>query len=280
MAEREDPRPRGRIRRILVALDASADSVAGLEAAADLAAPLGAELLGLFVEDLNLVRLPTLSFATEIDSLSGEPRQLAPAELERHLRQRAERARRSLEQTAGRSRVRWSFRTVRGRVTTELLAAEADLIAIGTRGHTPRRGPGSTAADVLARARTPVLVLRRGARLGRAVYAVDDGSEAAEAGIAVAGEIARSHGSPLTVLALGGGGEARPEVAKLLQDLREGGTPVRLEPFPGSEPDRLAEALRRRGCGLLVVPRTAEPAGRESLQELVRRSHCPVLVVG
>ncbi|HSL81665.1 MAG TPA: universal stress protein, partial [Thermoanaerobaculia bacterium] len=52
------------IRRILVALDASADSAAALEAATALAALFGAELQGLYVEDLNFVRLPELSMVT------------------------------------------------------------------------------------------------------------------------------------------------------------------------------------------------------------------------
>ena len=44
------------IRRILVALDTSKHSLAALEAADELAAWLKAELFGLFVEDINLLR--------------------------------------------------------------------------------------------------------------------------------------------------------------------------------------------------------------------------------
>ena len=54
------------IRRILVALDASRHSLAALEAAAELAARLKAELVGLFVEDIDLLRLAGLPFAREI----------------------------------------------------------------------------------------------------------------------------------------------------------------------------------------------------------------------
>ncbi|MGB7837261.1 MAG: universal stress protein, partial [Terrimicrobiaceae bacterium] len=54
------------IRRILVALDASAHSRAALEAACELALGLDAELSGLFVEDINLLRLAQLPFASEI----------------------------------------------------------------------------------------------------------------------------------------------------------------------------------------------------------------------
>ena len=56
------PTERG-LARILVALDASASGRAALAGAAALAAELQAELLGLFVEDANLLRLASLPFS-------------------------------------------------------------------------------------------------------------------------------------------------------------------------------------------------------------------------
>lgn len=269
------------IRRILVALDASADSTAALEAAAALAALLGAELQGLYVEDVNLVRLPRLSLVTEIDLLSGEPRRLDPAELEGHLRRQAARARRSLERAAGHARVRWTFRIARGRVAAELLAAEADLVTLGIRGHSPRRGPGSTARELLEGAREPVLLLRRGARLGRTVYAVHDGSPAAREAVRVAADLARRQGAPLTVLTRNEGGIRRELEEMLVGGEGEAGARplIHLAPLP-DDPAGLAETVRRHGCGLLVLPRAGEAVALDTLPHLVRRAHCPVLVVG
>ena len=50
------------IQRILVAVDASPPSFAALEAAVELAATLGAELIVLFVEDIALLRLAESPF--------------------------------------------------------------------------------------------------------------------------------------------------------------------------------------------------------------------------
>lgn len=276
MSERDDERA---IRHILVALDASADSAAALEAAAGLAALLGAELHGLHVEDVNLLRLPGLSLTTEIDLLTGEPRPLAAEMLERHLRRRAERARRALEQVGRRTRVRWTFRTARGRVAAELLAAEADLVTLGVRGHSLRRGPGSTARELLEGARAPVLLLRRGARLGRTVHAVHDGSPAARRAVRVATDLARRQGAPLTVLA-GSGEGARKDIEEIVAgDEGRRGPEIHLAPLPDG-PAELAAAVRRQGCGLLVLPRAGEAAPPGALPDLVRRAHCPVLVVG
>ena len=72
--------------RILVALDASPQSVAALRAAAELAALMEAELEGLFIEDINLLHLCGLPFSHEIGSYTAKRRQLDNLALERQLR--------------------------------------------------------------------------------------------------------------------------------------------------------------------------------------------------
>ena len=54
------------IKRIIVALDASAHSQAAMDAAASIAELLEAELIGVFVEDINLVRVAQLPFVREV----------------------------------------------------------------------------------------------------------------------------------------------------------------------------------------------------------------------
>ena len=64
------------IRRIMVALDASPRNVEMIEIAAKLAARMGSELIGLFVEDINLLRMADLPFASEIGLFSNGTRRL------------------------------------------------------------------------------------------------------------------------------------------------------------------------------------------------------------
>jgi nucleotide-binding universal stress UspA family protein len=130
------------IRRILVALDATRASAAALEAAVSLAEHLEAELLGLFVEDVNLLRLAALPFAHEVGFPSARARRLESDDMERTLRAQATLAQQALVTAVHQRRVPWSFRVVRGQVVTELLAAsqQADLIAIAmTRTRVSRR---------------------------------------------------------------------------------------------------------------------------------------------
>ena len=79
----------GSVRRILVALDASPHSLAALRAAAELAADLDAELVGIFVEDINLLRLSDLPLASEVTIYTTTSRRLNRQEIERQLRSQA-----------------------------------------------------------------------------------------------------------------------------------------------------------------------------------------------
>ena len=93
------------IRQIIVALDASSSSRALLEAAAELAARLQTELVGLFIEDANLVNLAGSPFFREVSHFSATARPLSSEQLERQLRGQANQIRRALTEIAARRHV-------------------------------------------------------------------------------------------------------------------------------------------------------------------------------
>lgn len=119
-----------KIRRVIVGLDPAAQSRALLEAAFELAGQMQAELLGLFVENQDLLHFAGLPFAREVGFESATRRALDVESMERSLRALAKEARQALESVAGRTQVQWSFRIVRGAPAAELLAAaeESDLV--------------------------------------------------------------------------------------------------------------------------------------------------------
>lgn len=86
--------------RILVALDNSPASLAAAEAGAQLAAALGAEISGLFVEDDRLLGLGHLAITREFDPLTATTRDVVREDLERQLRALAARARKFLARLA------------------------------------------------------------------------------------------------------------------------------------------------------------------------------------
>jgi hypothetical protein len=114
--------------RIVVALDARTRPE-DLQAAAALAGGVGAELLGLFIEDLDLLRFAALPIAHEIGHASAVRRKLDLESLERALRAHAGEVARALERTARSVAVPWSFRVARGVAAGELLGAAMQAAA-------------------------------------------------------------------------------------------------------------------------------------------------------
>src|SRR5216683_685857 len=121
----------GRIERIVVPLDAAGDSLVAIETAARLAAHAKAPLIGIFVEDEDLLHLASLPFARQF-TLGADAEPLTTEHVELHLRIAAERARRALFAAARRHGVTGSFEIVRGASGSALTAAsERDLVVAG-----------------------------------------------------------------------------------------------------------------------------------------------------
>jgi nucleotide-binding universal stress UspA family protein len=278
------------IRRILVALDTSQHSLAALQAAAELAARLKAELVGLFVEDINLLRLAGLPFAREIRYPSAIVQQLDSPRLEQELKAQGAQARRALAAVAEQAQVAWSFRVVRGHVTAEVLAAalEADLLSLGISSWpSVRRGRlGSTARTVAAEAPRTVLLLQRGDKIRPPVLVVYDGSLAARRALAMAVRLLQTREQaerlPLTVLILAGE-EALETMQRLEQEvitwLQQRGLQANYRQLTRADMPHLAEAVFMEKGGLLVLAGESPIIEAKALQTLLDKIDCPILLV-
>ena len=272
------------IRRILVALDASPHSLAALEAAVALAADVDAELVGLFVEDAELLRLAALPFVREFGLYSATSRPVDALEMEHQLRARAHRAEQALAVMAGRAHVRWSFRVVRGAIAAELLAAaaEADLISLGRVGWSMagRRRVGSTTRAVLTQASGPALVVHQGVRLQPPFVAVYDGSALAGKALTIASRLAQGKDGELLVLvASDDPGEAEWLRARAAEWLQARGVPARFRPLTEKAVPGLLHLLRAERCGTLILPAESALLHDEALAELVEELDFAVLLI-
>ena len=272
------------IRRILVALDASPHSLAALEAAVALAADVDAELVGLFVEDAELLRLAGLPFVREFGLYSATSRPVDALEMEHQLRARAHRAEQALAVMAGRAHVRWSFRVVRGAIAAELLAAaaEADLISLGRVGWSMagRRRVGSTTRAVLTQASGPALVVHQGVRLQPPFVAVYDGSALAGKALTIASRLAQGKDGELLVLvASDDPGEAEWLRARAAEWLQARGVPARFRPLTEKAVPGLLHLLRAERCGTLILPAESALLHDEALAELVEELDFAVLLI-
>jgi nucleotide-binding universal stress UspA family protein len=273
-----------RIRRILVALDASNSSMSALQNAVELAARLEAELIGLFVEDINLLRVTQLPFVREISLLTSTLRPLNAVELERQLRVQAQQVRQIMADIAGQRGVPWKLRITRGSVAAEVLAAgaEADLMVLGKigRSFSSWQRTGSTVRVMMSRRTGLTLVMQSGARLALPVVVVYDGSEGAAKGLEAAGHLVQARDSRLTVFVIADDkNDARKLQADALERLERHrlGADFRLliQPsLPG-----LAQLIRMESAGPVVVPCEKEPLEGEQLCALVDELANPILLV-
>ncbi len=271
-----------RLRRILVGLDASRESLEALEAAARVAARLQAELTGLFVEDEDLLNLAGLPFAREIALTGDGGRTLNPETVEKDLRQQAAQARRALEDTAKRRSLRWSFRVTRGRAGSELVAAagDADLVAVGkaVRPLTRRARLGTTARAVTA-GTTAAVLLAGGPEVlthtGRVMTSYD-GSGCAKRALALAVRMAHNDGGELSVFLLPGGRPPGVLQQEVVAQSAEQGLDLQ---FRAVDPAHLPAAIHTEQGGLLVLGADCLPADTDALAGLVEAANCPVLLI-
>lgn len=191
------------IRRILVPLDASPHSRAALEAATRLAAASGAEISGLYVEDMDLLEMCRYPFAREIGMFPARSRRMETRELEKDFRIQAEQIRQMMELLTRNTAVKWSLTVRRGRVVTEILEQipTADLVVIGRLGRTlTGTSLGSTVRNLIEQGLGTTLILKEGLQLLSPVITVYNGSKLAQLALNIAGRLAGAVDKKIEIL--------------------------------------------------------------------------------
>jgi nucleotide-binding universal stress UspA family protein len=252
-------------RRILVACDASLLGLAAVEAATRLAAELQAELQGLFVEDINLLRLAELPFAREIAYASAVRRPLDFTVMERSLRAKAEEVRQALADSAHRVSVEWSFTVKRGHVTRAMLeaASAADLLITG-------------------RESSPLAALpppRSGTQKNHIVV-VYDGTRACERALQAASTLARLTADAIMIIVAANDPNQADQLRGQCQDLCQSlKLSVQWDPQLVADPVSLADAARRWQARVLFINRDSSLLDEPAIDRLIRQLECPVTLV-
>ncbi len=269
------------IRRILVALDGSPHSQAALEAAAHLADLLQAELMGVFVEDVNLLRLAELPFAQEVRRHTATIEKLELRLLRRQLRRQAEQAQADLKRVASAHALSATFRVARGPVSAEVLAAalEADLLALGRISHAGPPRLGSTAKTAVSQTSRPVLLMRPGLLFDQPILLIYDGSPGAERALEVATYLAGEDGHLQVLL----WAENAQQATAFEEAIRQSQQPKKLHlQFRRlTQPDiaNLAYLVRLSGTGLMVLSDTNTRLPTAVIHTLLEELDHPVLLV-
>jgi nucleotide-binding universal stress UspA family protein len=251
--------------------------------AAEIASGMDAELFGIFVEDINLLRLTALPFARELRYPSAIEERLDRGRMERELKVMAEKARRALAAIAAKSHLRWSFQIARGQVAAEILEASlgADLVIVGkmSRPLAVRPRVGSTALALAANAQA-VLVVESGSTFRQPVMAIYDGSAAAAKALLAAAGLAKTGEKKLAVLIPAADLNAlrlmEEEVADILRAL---GVEAKFKQLKSADVASVLHAVRMEGCGALVLAGNSRLLQESASRSLLGEVNCPVLLI-
>jgi len=150
--------------RVVALLDDSRQSQAALAAAVALADQVSAELVALFIEDLDLLRCTAFPFSFEVGASTGLARPLELPELEASLGRQVQRITRAREQAVAGRELPHRLQVSRGQVVSEALAeaAPGDVLVLGKAGLSSRWGwsarLGSTSRRLVLEAPCTVII--------------------------------------------------------------------------------------------------------------------------
>ncbi len=246
-----------RVTQVLLALDAASHNPETLESAVALATRLQAGLLGLFVEDDELLRMAGLPFSREVSLGTARERSLSGEAMRRTLRAQAAQTQALLARIAARARVEWQFRIVQGKRVQCALeqAGPSDILILGR----SRRG------EWLSPSRAHTLYLIH-----------EDLPESAHV-LALAQRLIDEHLREVVILDRTS--PAAPLTAlEAAAQLAAAGAEVQVFDLRDAPLERLKAQVLRRPAATLIVP-AGSPLMAEALDALRERVKCPVLVV-
>ncbi len=257
----------GKRRRLLVAVDCNAESWTGLQRAAALASELRAELAGLFLEDVNLLRMSELP-GHEISLVSGTGKATSRAEMERQMRRSANAARDEIERLARSFSLSWTFEVRRAgldRALRDATKTEELVCGVLARSIAPTVSP-PPARPVQRQALSSVLAVYEGGPNGARVL-----------GLAV--RSGKTLGLPLEVLVPAKGGDVGARAIEAARAaLKEAGGTAALRRVPLSEAGLLSALAAARGQ-LLFLDAGGKAASAERLPGVRSAAKCDVLLV-
>jgi nucleotide-binding universal stress UspA family protein len=269
-------------RRILVTLDSTRSGQSALEAAALLAEAMEYELVGLFVEDSDLMALASLPFSREVRR-TGVIQNLDPAVLQKEMEAHAAAARQAMRQVALRRRLRWSFRSVRGDVGAAFTAAatEVDILCVGRRGPDRyRRTPLGSPIRVALERRSPVLVAGRlSDRIAKPIAVIVDRMTPDMESIRLAGRIAAKAKTGLVVLEFLPLDADVESMRKQIAETVPGDVTVRTVLLGRDDPCSLLDSLRRDDYSLAVYGVGRDQPSPAWLDYVADAGECPLLLV-
>lgn len=271
-----------KINHILVALDDSKKAIGLLRVAADIAAALDANLMGLFVEDIELLKAAELPFFKEININTRRSRRIDRLTIEQILRGRVSEIRAEAERIFEETQIEWTLTITRGVVANEIqrAAADADLLIMARSTMSDKR-LGSTARDVANMVPGKLLLIEPTAVPFTKLIIVFDGSEKSLRALETAAHLAAVQDAILTVAVTANSQtEAQELQAQALSWLQKHGIIARFDWLLNPKTRNFAELIKREGQCMLVLPDEISIITKGNLSDMLSEFKCPVFLVG
>jgi hypothetical protein len=243
------------LRRLMFTLDAGLDAPGAAALALDLAASIGLELHGVFVEDIDLLRLAQLPIAREVGGSSAHDRPLPREALESALRRRTARAAGALERAGKQLNVPVHWRTARGKVVRHALehGEHGDVVLVAP----PRISAGAEWTRGLHRP-------------GGALMVWLDDAAWAQPSLDVAAHLLRRRRSELALgVSASRFGSDAEAYACISASLAQAAGAVRISRVAADDADALMQALRAARAVQLILPAASKMARAEVLERVL-----------
>ena len=267
--------------RVVVWLDPTAPQENSLPVLASLGA--AAEILGLFVEDINLLELSRLPVAREITFEGPGAKLIEPRNIERQFRAHGNRMQNLFETAVKNIGASHSFQVIRGELCAELLKVSTDcdmLVLSHSRRHFgPRLTIRTRLGEILESGPPTLVFVQEQWRTGQRVATLFDGSEQSLTALRIAVSIASSENLDLSVWLPDLADVERQQLEVRAREVINGSlTRYSLRALRAQNVDALVNAASAENIRALVLPGLRSVETRQLIAELLDRVNCSLIV--
>ncbi len=267
--------------RVLVALDPAAPNPAAVEAAFCITGGSRSELVGLFVEDSNLLALASLPCAREITFATATERRLDATTLRDQISWCSELVRREFESAAQRLAFDYSFKVRRGEVIreTRLEAQGSDFLIVGRSVRTAglRSWLGAMVYALAEPGAPTVVFVQEGWSTGSSVLAVYEDPTVSTEILKTAAAIAQRERLALKVVVRSG---SSPDATSMINRTLASGEP---EPaiviIPDLSATSLASVAQQQDARALVFSGDSQTNLLECVRQLLERTETSLVIL-
>jgi len=270
--------------RILISLNLAASPASLEQALAGLWPGDAEEIVGLFIEDADVLSLGNLSVAREIRYDDAQPKPPNAATLKRQLRAQASRIRTAFEERARTLTTNYSFQVMRGPIAPALCAACADfdvlMVATSRERIEQRRSLRAQVLGLLSGGPRTLIVVQEAPRREPRIAVLFEDHPGGVAALKIAATIAREQSLGLTVLIPRSRPRDEATLRNQVQKITGKHPDIRYRFMREADVREIARASAAESVRALVLPRDGREHAERLIIELLDLVDCSLIVTG